>query len=45
MPNAQRVSWKRIDYRTEFEDDLNYLELNRTHPVIYCGDLNVAHED
>ena len=21
------------------------MELNRTHPVIYCGDLNVAHEE
>ena len=31
----------------EFEDDLrNYLlGLNGTHPVIYCGDLNVAHEE
>lgn len=46
MPNAQS-ELKRIDYRMEFEDDLrNYLlELNRTHPVIYCGDLNVAHEE
>lgn len=46
VPNAQS-ELKRIDYRMEFEDDLrNYLlELNRTHPVIYCGDLNVAHEE
>ena len=46
VPNAQS-ELKRIDYRMEFEDDLrNYLlELNRTHPVIYCGDLNVAHQE
>lgn len=46
VPNAQS-ELKRIDYRMEFEDDLrNYLlQLNRTHPVIYCGDLNVAHEE
>ena len=46
VPNAQS-ELKRIDYRMEFEDDLrNYLlELNGTHPVIYCGDLNVAHEE
>ena len=46
VPNAQS-ELKRIDYRMEFEDDLrNYLlDLNRTHPVIYCGDLNVAHEE
>ena len=46
VPNAQG-ELKRIDYRMEFEDDLrNYLlELNGTHPVIYCGDLNVAHEE
>lgn len=46
VPNAQS-ELKRIDYRMEFEDDLrnHLLELNRTHPVIYCGDLNVAHEE
>ena len=42
VPNAQD-GLKRIDYRMVFEDDLrNYLKsLNK--PVIYCGDLNVAH--
>ena len=46
VPNAQS-ELKRIDYRMKFEDDLrNYLlELNQIHPVIYCGDLNVAHEE
>lgn len=43
VPNAQE-ELKRIDYRTEFEDDMrNYMsELDKTKPVIYCGDLNVA---
>ena len=42
VPNSQD-GLKRIDYRMIFEDDLrNYLKsLNK--PVIYCGDLNVAH--
>lgn len=46
VPNAQN-ELKRIDYRMEFEDDLRaYLsKLDETKPVIYCGDLNVAHEE
>ena len=45
-PNAQD-GLKRIDYRMEWEDDLrDYLmRLDRTKTVIYCGDLNVAHEE
>ena len=45
-PNAQE-GLKRIDYRMEWEDDLrDYLiSLDKTKPVIYCGDLNVAHEE
>ena len=45
-PNAQR-ELARIDYRMEFEDDLRaYLtELDKTKPVILCGDLNVAHNE
>ena len=45
-PNAQD-GLARIDYRMEWEDDLlDYLKsLDRTKPVIYCGDLNVAHEE
>ena len=45
-PNAQD-GLKRIDYRMEWEDDLrDYLiSLDKTKPVIYCGDLNVAHEE
>ena len=45
-PNAQD-GLKRLDYRMEWERDLlDYLvSLDRTKPVIYCGDLNVAHQE
>lgn len=45
-PNSQD-GLKRIDYRMMWEDDLlAYLkELDRTKPVVLCGDLNVAHEE
>ena len=45
-PNAQE-GLARIDYRMEWEDDLrDYLmSLDKTKPVIYCGDLNVARSD
>ena len=45
-PNAQN-ELARIDYRMEWEDDLReyLLSLDRTKPVIYCGDLNVAKEE
>ena len=44
VPNAQD-GLARIDYRCEFEDDMRqYMcELDQVKPVIYCGDLNVAH--
>ena len=46
VPNAQD-GLKRIDYRMEFEDDMRaYLsELDKKKPVIYCGDLNVSHNE
>lgn len=46
VPNAQD-GLRRIDYRMEFEDDMrNYLvKLEEKKPIIYCGDLNVAHEE
>ena len=46
VPNAQD-GLKRIDYRMEFEDAMReYLSgLDKVKPVIYCGDLNVAHEE
>ena len=45
-PNAQD-ELKRIDYRMQWEDDLRayLMELDREKPVVYCGDLNVAHEE
>lgn len=45
-PNSQR-ELTRLQYRMEWEDDLReYIKsLDRTKPVIYCGDLNVAHEE
>ncbi|MBR1592551.1 MAG: exodeoxyribonuclease III [Ruminococcus sp.] len=46
VPNAQ-PELKRIDYRMNFEDDMReYLtELDKKKPVVYCGDLNVAHNE
>lgn len=45
-PNA-KDGLMRIDYRMQWEDDLrNYLiKLDSEKPVIYCGDLNVAHNE
>ncbi len=46
VPNSQE-ELKRLDFRMKFEDDMrNYLgKLAEIKPVIYCGDLNVAHEE
>ena len=46
VPNSQDAL-KRIDYRMEYEDDLRaYMsKLDKVKPVVYCGDLNVAHEE
>ena len=37
----------RLPYRMQWEDDLRayLLSLDAKKPVIYCGDLNVAHEE
>lgn len=45
-PNSQR-ELTRLDYRMRWEDDfLSYLKrLEENKPVIFCGDLNVAHEE
>lgn len=46
-PNSQR-ELTRLAYRTEEweRDFLGYLkELEQQKPVVFCGDLNVAHED
>lgn len=44
VPNSQR-GLTRLDYRMEWDDAFRtYLDqLNKTKPVIMCGDLNVAH--
>ncbi len=46
VPNAQN-ELKRIEYRMKWEDDFRaYInKLNETKPVIFCGDLNVAHKE
>lgn len=46
VPNA-KDGLARIDYRCEFEDAMrSYLSsLDKLKPVIYCGDLNVAHNE
>lgn len=46
VPNAGD-GLKRLDFRMTYEDDiLNYLnKLNAKKPVIYTGDLNVAHNE
>jgi exodeoxyribonuclease III len=46
VPNAQ-PELKRLPYRMAFEDDMRaYLAgLAASKPVIYCGDLNVAHNE
>lgn len=45
-PNSKR-ELERLDYRQIWEDEIrNYLvSLNKTKPVIMCGDLNVAHQE
>jgi exodeoxyribonuclease-3 len=45
-PNSQD-GLRRLDYRMQWEDDLrSYLmALDAKKPVIYCGDLNVAHRE
>ena len=45
VPNSQD-GLKRLDYRMRWEDDfLKYIKkLDKKKPVIYCGDLNVAHK-
>ena len=45
-PNSKR-ELERLSYRMTWEDEIKkYLnELRKSKPVIYCGDLNVAHEE
>ena len=45
-PNSKR-ELERLDYRQIWEDEIRkyVLNLNKTKPVIMCGDLNVAHKE
>ena len=45
-PNSQD-GLRRLDYRMSWEDDFrDYLcEIDKSKPVIVCGDMNVAHEE
>ena len=45
-PNSKR-ELERLNYRMTWEDEIRkyLLNLNKTKPVIMCGDLNVAHEE
>ena len=45
-PNSQD-GLRRLDYRMKWEDDfLAYLKrLDQKKPVVFCGDLNVAHQE
>ena len=44
VPNSQD-GLRRLDYRMRWEDDLRAYLLSLDKPVVYCGDLNVAHEE
>jgi len=46
VPNSQE-ELRRLEYRMRWENDFQaYIRsLDAVKPVIYCGDLNVAHED
>lgn len=46
VPNSKR-RLERLDYRVKWENEMReYLAyLDKIKPIIYCGDLNVAHEE
>lgn len=46
VPNSKE-DLSRLEYRMRWEDDfLSYVrKLEKSKPVIYCGDLNVAHKE
>lgn len=45
-PNSKR-GLERLEYRQVWEDEIRkyLIKLNKTKPVIMCGDLNVAHQE
>ena len=46
VPNSKR-ELERLDYRMQWEDQMReyLISLDKIKPVIYCGDLNVAHKE
>ncbi len=46
VPNSKR-ELERLDYRMKWEDDFRsyILALNKSKPIVFCGDLNVAHKE
>ena len=46
VPNSQD-GLRRLDYRRKWEDDFRayVCSLDKNKPVIFCGDLNVAHKE
>ena len=44
VPNSQD-GLRRLDYRMRWEDALRTYLTSLPKPVVYCGDLNVAHEE
>ena len=44
VPNSQD-GLRRLDYRMRWEDDMRAYLSGLPKPVVFCGDLNVAHEE
>lgn len=46
VPNSKR-ELERLDYRMQWENQMReyLISLDKVKPVIYCGDLNVAHKE
>ena len=44
VPNSQD-GLRRLEYRMQWEDALKAYLVGLPKPVVYCGDLNVAHEE
>ncbi len=46
VPNSKE-KLARLDYRMDFEDKMreHIQNLSKTKPVVFCGDLNVAHKE
>lgn len=46
VPNS-KAELERLDYRQQWEDDFRefIVSLDKEKPVVFCGDLNVAHKE